>query len=220
MPSTDSDPSDRGSLQSPQLESFSPQLSDSSVFSPVPSHSAADPLHPPAQPLQPPFSNGKHSSEAEDEALEEPSYYHSFHSNGGDSQTDASVFEENCQVLNGGGDGGGDGGAACGTVFDFREAANDESHDGKEDGCRSAPEPPRPPHCGAFDDPEQSPLVPMTLYLHRVKGLVLALLVEPHFLSDTASMEEVVRNNPVNNSHVDFHFCEVCYEITCLYFFF
>lgn len=210
MPSTDSDPSDRGSLQSPRLESFSPQLSDSSVFSPVPSHSAADPLHPPAQPLQPPFSNGKHSSEAEDEALEEPSYYHSFHSNGGDSQTDASVFEENCQVLNGG--------AASGTVFDFREAANDESHDRKEDGCRSAPEHPRPPHCGAFGDLEQSALIPMTLYLHRVKGLVLALLVEPHFLSDTASMEEVVRNNPVNNSHIHFGFCKVCYEITCLCF--
>ncbi|XP_077457405.1 BLOC-3 complex member HPS4 isoform X2 [Stigmatopora argus] len=34
-------------------------------------------------------------------------------------------------------------------------------------------------------------LVPMTLYLHRVKGLVLALLVEPHFLRDQAAMEEV-----------------------------
>ncbi|XP_061763186.1 Hermansky-Pudlak syndrome 4 protein isoform X2 [Nerophis ophidion] len=36
-----------------------------------------------------------------------------------------------------------------------------------------------------------TPLIPMTLYLHRVKGLVLALLVEPHFLCDKAAMEEV-----------------------------
>ncbi|XP_061907672.1 Hermansky-Pudlak syndrome 4 protein [Entelurus aequoreus] len=38
---------------------------------------------------------------------------------------------------------------------------------------------------------DDSPLIPMTLYLHRVKGLVLALLVEPHFLCDKAAMEEV-----------------------------
>nr|XP_057927181.1 Hermansky-Pudlak syndrome 4 protein [Doryrhamphus excisus] len=36
-----------------------------------------------------------------------------------------------------------------------------------------------------------NPLIPMTLYLHRVEGLVLALLVEPHFLCDKAAMEEV-----------------------------
>ncbi|XP_057687894.1 Hermansky-Pudlak syndrome 4 protein isoform X2 [Corythoichthys intestinalis] len=39
--------------------------------------------------------------------------------------------------------------------------------------------------------PDDTPLVPMTLYLHRVKSLVLALLVEPHFLCDQAAMEEV-----------------------------
>lgn len=49
----------------------------------------------------------------------------------------------------------------------------------------------RPLGCGIFDG-HQSGLVPMTLYLHRVDGLVLALLVEPRFLDDPASMEEVV----------------------------
>lgn len=33
----------------------------------------------------------------------------------------------------------------------------------------------------------------MTLYMHRVNGLVLALLVEPRFTSDSDSMKEVVR---------------------------
>lgn len=40
----------------------------------------------------------------------------------------------------------------------------------------------------------------MMLYLHRVKGLVLALLTDPRFLSDEASMEEVVRH-PADNWH-------------------
>lgn len=45
---------------------------------------------------------------------------------------------------------------------------------------------------GGFDSQHESPLIPMMLYLHRVKGLVLALLVEPHFLDDSTSVEEVV----------------------------
>lgn len=130
----------------------------------------------------------------------EESHYHSFHSNGGEG--DSSVLGENSN-LNGGG-GGDKGDAACGTVFDFRGA--EESRDDKvlEEASRgdSGSEIPDPPPCsGAFDSPDECPLIPMTLYLHRVKGLVLALLVEPHFLSDTASMEEVVRSNrnPANN---------------------
>lgn len=175
------------------------------MFSPDPLDSP-----PPPQPLQPPFPNGKLSPEAEEEALEE-SYYYSFHSNeGGVSQLhnegDSSLFEGNSYLNGGGGGGGGgDGDAACGAVFDFRGA--EESHhdtvftkEASRGGCesvqgRQAEIPDPPPGSGASDSPEECPLVPMMLYLHRVKGLVLALLVEPHFLSDTASMEEVVRNN-------------------------
>lgn len=36
-------------------------------------------------------------------------------------------------------------------------------------------------------------LVPLVLYQHRVKGLVLALLVEPEFITDHSAREEVVR---------------------------
>lgn len=170
MPSSESEPSDPGSPQSTQKVSFSPQSSDGYVFSPGPSQDAIDP--------QSPFSNGKH------EAEEEESYYHSFHSNaGGDSQThnegEAAVFEENSHLNSGD--------AASGSVFDCR---------GAESCDRKVLEEAGPPLvAGAFDSPEESPLIPMTLYLHRVTGLVLVLLVEPHFLSDTASMEEVVRSS-------------------------
>ncbi|XP_016886617.1 Hermansky-Pudlak syndrome 4 protein homolog, partial [Cynoglossus semilaevis] len=47
--------------------------------------------------------------------------------------------------------------------------------------------------CGPPPPPSDSleSLIVMSLYLHRVKGLVLALLVDPDFLNNKASMEEV-----------------------------
>lgn len=84
--------------------------------------------------------------------------------------------------------------AACGTVFEDKMLEGEGrvccgSAVGHEAEVRDDPP---PSLSGGFSKVEEHPLIPMTLYIHRVKGLVLALLVEPHFLKDTASMEEVV----------------------------
>lgn len=103
---------------------------------------------------------------------------------------DSSVSEEPPGV-------NGDGGAACGEEFDHRGAESES--DGKKlvgDGgvcCRKGLKAEmRPPPPLTFDGLEQSGLIPMMLYMYRVNGLVLALLVEPPFTSDTDSMKEVV----------------------------
>lgn len=179
------------------------------MFIPAPSQSTTDPCNPPSQSLQPTFSNGKNSPETE--SLE-GSFYHSFHSReerGGRirSEEDGSVFDDNSH-LNGH---EGVGGTACETALDSGKEA---SHDDKEvvghstagsEGPEDYEVQQDPALCsGAFDNPEESPLIPMTLYLHRVKSLVLALLVEPQFLSDTTSMEEVVRTRRTYFSKIKF----------------
>lgn len=117
------------------------------------------------------------------EEEEEESRYHSFHSNTGEQNHNSDNTEpEGNPVLNGGGATA----AVCATEL---QQQGEEPHVQANGGGPPAPV------SGASDDPEGNRLVPMTLYLHRVQGLVLALLVEPHFLSDTAAMEEVVRSS-------------------------
>ncbi|MEQ2200900.1 hypothetical protein XENOCAPTIV_004568, partial [Xenoophorus captivus] len=207
-PSSESEPSHPTSCQSPQKLSFNPHLSGSedSVFSPAPSQSTADSPNPfPVSPVRP-FSNGGNSHETVEKALDE-SHYHSFHSSEDEvsqmhNEADGSVFEENL-YLNGGALGGDATretsfevrGADCGNdlLRDDRMAAGDvEVSCSKAGGHKAETKRPPPVSC-AFDSLEESPLIPMMLYMHRVSSLVLALLVEPRFMSDTASMEEVVR---------------------------
>lgn len=219
MASTESDSTEPDSIQSSQKMCFSPCFSDSdnSVLSPAPSQSTTKPPNSQSQSPKPSFSNRKQSQEAGEETLDE-SYYHSFHSSGGagsrtQSEEDGSVFEGN-SYLNGGG-GGGDGDLAFETIFDIGEveSGKKESHDHQavtgdcnSEGAQGVMAQHDPaPRSITFESPEESPLIAMTLYLHRVQSLVLALLVEPHFLSDTASMEEVYHSSLASLNGLEAH---------------
>ncbi|XP_029917032.1 BLOC-3 complex member HPS4 [Myripristis murdjan] len=223
-PSSDYEPSEPDSSQSPfsaQKVSFNPLLSgsDNSACSPSLSQTAADPPDTPLHSLKDPFLNGKISHEVEEEALQE-SYYHSFHSNGGGSsqihiEGDSSTLEEMSHVNGQEGDGATADrerpGARGATLFDYRggEPGNGGSHEDNagsvNTGDQRAERGGIPPCSSLFDNPAEGPLVPMTLYQHRVKGLVLALLVEPHFQDDTAAMEEVYHSSLASLNGLEAH---------------
>ncbi|XP_013871032.1 BLOC-3 complex member HPS4 [Austrofundulus limnaeus] len=184
-------------LQSP----FRPHLSEShdSLFSPASSQSAES-ANPSPRSARTPLSNGRDSGEAEEE-VQEGSYRGSFQNEEDEgSHGDSSVFTETHRV-------NGDGGAACGADGDHRGADSEKKLAGDPGVCcrKGLKAETRHPPPLTFDGLEESPLVPMTLYMYRVNGLVLALLVEPPFTSDTNSMKEVNQSSLASLNGLEAH---------------